>query len=178
MSVKVLANLSVSIECLGLCVVLAILPAREGLCPIILGVEDGTVADLVHIFNERFKAYCAPHSTLPPGSVILIGSLVHLQARGLEDYCDAVVGAVFGLTGRVGPNADVVPFVPVPLHRIGCGSTIRDIYDFDGWLATSPAGRLYAGLRSNRVLESRPRGGSFGVHFGTANCDANPGTKK
>lgn len=113
----------------------AILPAKEGLCPIIVRVEDGTMADLLSVFYERFKAFVSPHGTLPPGSVILIGSLSHLVAKGLEDYCECVASAAYGLTGKVGRNVEVVPLVPIPLHGMGGGSVVRDLFDFDGWLA-------------------------------------------
>ena len=52
----------------------AALPMKDGLCPIVIRVEDGTMQDLTGVFLDRFKAYVSPHGALPPGSVIVMGS--------------------------------------------------------------------------------------------------------
>ena len=115
----------------------AVLPAAGALCPIIMRVEDGTISEIVDVFMDRLKAFCSPHGSLPPGSVILLGSLSHLRARGVADYAESLVGAAHRLGSKTGSNVDVVPLVFVPMQGIADGCVIRDLFDLDGWLASA-----------------------------------------
>ncbi len=52
---------------------------------------------------------------------MLVGSLSHLGARGLDSYAGELCGTISSLIGKVGPAVEVVPFVPVPVAGIGGG---------------------------------------------------------
>ena len=114
-------------------------PAANGDCLTILRVEDGLLPEIENAFSERFRAYLAPHGVLPSGSVIMIGSLSHLHARGVADYAEAVVGVTNTLLAKAGNGVDVVPLIPIPLGGIEKVATIRSLLDFDSWLATASA---------------------------------------
>ena len=113
------------------------LPAKEGLCPIVIRVEDGTLQDLCEVFLDRFRAFTLPNGAFPPGSVIALGSLTHLRARGLEDYTESWVSSAFRLGAKVGQNVETIPLVCIPLHSIADRGLIRDLFDFDCWLAAT-----------------------------------------
>jgi len=112
----------------------ALVPASEGLCPIVIRVEDGYVDELTDVLLDRFKAYSKPHGSLPQGSVILIGSLTHIRVRGLADYAEAVVNSGHRLGARMGANVDIVPLPPVPLGGVIGAAAVRSLFDFDTWL--------------------------------------------
>jgi hypothetical protein len=111
-----------------------ILPARDGHCPLIIRVEDGTLQEIGEVFFERLKAYSAPHGSLPPGSVVALGSMTHLQTRGLADYTDAFVSVSGQIANRMGQNIEVIPLVFVPLHGSNSPSLVRSLFDLDAWL--------------------------------------------
>jgi uncharacterized membrane protein YgcG len=112
----------------------AVLPAQDGLCPIIIRVEDATLPDLCEVYLDRFRAHSAPHGALPPGSVIAIGSLTHMQVRGVADYAESFVSANFRLSEKVGPSVDIAPLIWLPLNGVNNPGLIRDMFDFDCWL--------------------------------------------
>ena len=138
----------------------AILPMLDGLCPIVIRVEDGTMADLAGVFLERFSAYTSPHGALSPGSVVLMGSLTHLLSKGLADYTDNFVSAAFRLGGRVGQSVEILPLVPIPLHGIDSTDDIRTLLDLDAWIAavSQPVGSTLPGARSAfwKIVMSNP----------------------
>jgi hypothetical protein len=55
-----------------------ILPTVDGNCIVIIRVEDGTLIELATVFCDFFAKFLVPSVGLPPGSVIMIGSLSHL----------------------------------------------------------------------------------------------------
>ena len=63
-----------------------LLLASEGDCVIVIQVEDGNLSELETVLLDRLKAYTRPHGTLPAGSIVVLGSLSHLCAKGLGDY--------------------------------------------------------------------------------------------
>ena len=114
----------------------AVLPSEGGLCPVIVRVEDGTLGEIADAFLDRFNKFVSPHGNLPPGSVILIGSISHMRAVGVGEYCEALVGVSHRLGTRVGRNVDIVPLVGIPLHGVGEVHVLRDLLDLDAWLAS------------------------------------------
>ena len=117
----------------------AVLPALNGDCVITVRVEDGLLNELEEAFIDRFRAYLHPHGALNPGSAILIGSISHLQARGLADYAEKLVDSLTGLHSRAGQGVRVAPLVPIPLQGIEKASVVRALADLDGWHASMPA---------------------------------------
>jgi hypothetical protein len=59
--------------------------------------------------SDRLRAYLAPHGSLPPGSVVLLGSVSHLRARGLANYAESLVTTAGNILGRAGQGVDVIP---------------------------------------------------------------------
>jgi hypothetical protein len=118
----------------------SVLPAAEGDCVVILRVEDALLGELVEAFADRFKCRLFPHGSLPPGSVILIGSLSHLQARGLADYAEEMVNATNSLINRFGAKVEVIPLVNVPLSGLDNAAVVRSLFDYNSWLTTAALG--------------------------------------
>jgi hypothetical protein len=114
-----------------------ILPAKEGNCAIIVRVEDGLLSDLENILLERFNEYLPPHGQLVPGSVILIGSLAHLQARGLADYATGLASTIENILASAVDGVRVLPQVNVPLNRVENAAVVRGMMDLDGWLSVA-----------------------------------------
>ena len=118
----------------------AVVPAAGGDCLLVVRVEDGTLAELESVFLDRLRAFLKPHGSLPPGSVVLIGSLSHLRACGLQDYADSLVKTYVSLVSKVGPGVDVIPLVAVPLHGLESGAIVRSLMDLDSWLLAVQGG--------------------------------------
>jgi len=110
-----------------------LLPAADGDCAIVIRVEDGSLSDLESVLLDRLRAYVKPHGNLPRGSVILLGSLSHLAARGLGDYAENFVAAASSIRGRLG-GVEIVPLPPIPLQGVGEPHVVRALLDFDSWL--------------------------------------------
>jgi hypothetical protein len=68
---------------------------------VIIKVEDSELYELAEVFSDRFKAFSKPHSNLPLGSVILLGSMSHLAKNGLNYYAPKLVETMTRLAGRV-----------------------------------------------------------------------------
>ena len=117
----------------------AILPAENDECVVIIRVEDGLLSELENAFTDRFKAHLHPHGRLSSGSLILVGSLAHLQARGLADYAECLVSTLASLKSRAGPGVKSAPLVNIPLQGIEKRATIRALFDLDCWLVNMPA---------------------------------------
>jgi len=118
----------------------AVLPAVDGDCVVVIRVEDATLSDLETVFSERFQAFLRPYGNLTPGSVILIGSLSHLRACGLQDYTESLVKAFVSLSSKVGQGVEVVPLVGIPMHGIEPASLVRSLMDLDSWLMAVQGG--------------------------------------
>jgi len=128
-----------------------IAPTDDGKCLVIVRVEDGSLSEIESALTDRFKAYVKPHGSLPAGSVVVIGSLSHLRARGVADYAEAFVGVSASLRNKLGASIEILPAVPIPLHGIDSPALLRALLDFDSWLA---AGRHPSGvtLQSTRAV--------------------------
>ena len=146
------------------------LPAHFGTnCVGIIRVEDGTLSEIHSLFRDIFRGYIRPAGTLPPGSIILIGSVSHLAQTGLQQYAEDLTRTLSILGSEVGPGVTTAPYVPVPLGGLVAEDLIRDLMDFDTWLLGSGLGDLQTlpatrdrfwetvGNVSNVVVEGGPR---------------------
>ncbi len=98
-----------------------ILPAKNKKCVAIVHVEDGLLSEIENSFVDIFAEFCAPTGCLPVGSVVLLGSMSHLGARGLDSYAGDLVGSMSSVSARVGHGVEVVPLCPVPIGGLGGG---------------------------------------------------------
>jgi hypothetical protein len=142
-----------------------ILPTEDGNCITIVRVEDGTLNELATVFCDLFAKFLVPAVGLPPGSVILIGSLSHLGRRGLANYAEELVRTIGTLTPRVGAAVEIVPLVFVPLGGISSPGTVRDAFDLDSWILGSGRGEaaVLGGARGCLWDTIRGQGGGGGV---------------
>jgi hypothetical protein len=126
-----------------------ILPAKNKRCVVVVRVEDGLLSEIENSFVDLFADFCSPTGRLPVGSVVLLGSMSHLGARGLDSYAGDIVGCMSSVGAKVGHGVEVVPLCPVPIGGLGRGGLIRDIFDHDSWLHCSTTGAidLLAGAR-------------------------------
>jgi hypothetical protein len=81
---------------------LPVLPASDGNCAVVVRVEGGRLFELEKTFKEIFAEYTAPHGRLPAGSVVLVRSLSHLAAYGLDSYAADLVRTLQSLPAAVG----------------------------------------------------------------------------
>jgi hypothetical protein len=118
----------------------ALLPTDDGRCLVVVRVEDGALSELVSVFCDIFARNVSPAGSLPPGSVVLLGSLSHLSMRGLCNYTEELVRNIGSLAARVGTGVEVVPLVFTFLGGVGDPGVVRDAYDLDAWIMSSPLG--------------------------------------
>jgi hypothetical protein len=71
-----------------------ILPARDSKCVVIVRVEDGLLSEIEGAFCDLFAEFLTPNGGLPRGSLILVGSVSHLGARGLDSYASELCGTI------------------------------------------------------------------------------------
>ncbi len=118
---------------------------------------------------ERFKNYSKPHGVLPPGSVILVGSMAHLSRSGLNSYVPMLVETLTRIAGKMGPGISVVPYIPVPIGGVGSETLVRDMIDLDCWILSTGAGHNSCLPDSRemfwRLVLDPARGGEEGVYI-------------
>ncbi len=111
----------------------AILPTDDASCPAILRVEGGSL-------NEIGSFFCTTlgELALPPGSIILLGSLTNLMTEGLPMYIERAVNEVQRFNSMFQGTVTVLPFAPPPLCGISDPETIRSLFDLSLWLDSTP----------------------------------------
>jgi hypothetical protein len=147
-----------------------ILPAELGKdCVGIVRVEDGKLSEILELFRDIFREYIKPAGQLPPGSVVMIGSLSHLSLYGLQHYTEELVRTMAILGSEIGVGSMVIPYVPIPLAGISADDVIRELLDFDCWLSGSGLGDVVclpetrelfwelAGTNSSTLLDAGSR---------------------
>jgi len=118
-----------------------VLPAALGKeCVSIIRVEDGKLSEILELFRDIFREHIRPVGQLPPGSVVLLGSLSHLSMYGLQHYTDELVRTMTILGSEIGVGTTIIPYVPIPLAGVGADDVIRELLDFDCWLGGSGLG--------------------------------------
>jgi len=115
-------------------------PVGDGRCVVIMRVEDCELKELEDVLYDRFKNYSKPHGVLPPGSVILVGSMAHLSRSGLNAYAPMLVETLTRIAGKMGPGISVMPYIPVPIGGVGSDTLVRDMIDLDCWILSTGAG--------------------------------------
>ena len=138
-----------------------IVPTDDGKCLVIIRVEDGNLSEIETVLTDRFKAYIKPHGSLPTSSVVMIGSLSHLRARGVADYAESFVGVSASLRNKLSASIEILPSVPIPLHGIDSPALLRALLDFDSWLAAGrqPSGMTLQSTRAAFWQAVRAQGG-------------------
>jgi hypothetical protein len=87
----------------------AALPAKAGhLCPAIIRVEDGTLADIWACFQKSIGK-----TKLPVGSVIVLSSLSHLVRVGTAAYAADLQAALTNIEREYGNRVKAVHGLPV-----------------------------------------------------------------
>jgi hypothetical protein len=115
-----------------------VLPASDSNCAVVVRVEGGRLFELEKTFKEIFVDYTAPRGRLPAGSVVLVGSLSHLAAFGLDSYATDLVKTLQSMAMAVGRGVDVIPNVSVPLGGVSSAATVRAMFDLDAWILRGP----------------------------------------
>jgi hypothetical protein len=90
-------------------------------------LEDATLSDLSAIAIEILGK-----STIPPGSVILLGSASHLFKVGTGMYAADWVAEVHRLELRF-KNVNICPHAPI-LRELSPGSLVQDLETLSVWL--------------------------------------------
>jgi hypothetical protein len=75
----------------------------------LLGWERN-LGEIATVFYDLFAKFLSPGGALPPGSVIMIGNLLHLGRWGLN-YIKGLVRTIGSLSLRVGLAVEIVPLV-------------------------------------------------------------------
>jgi hypothetical protein len=107
---------------------------------VVVRVEDGILSELASVFSDVFAGFLSPVGSLPLGSVVLLGSLSHLSKWGISNYTEDLVRNIGSLSMRTGAGVQVVSLVLVPLGEIGDPGAVREAYDLNYWIMSSPLG--------------------------------------
>jgi hypothetical protein len=107
-----------------------------GKCLKIIRIENGKLSELVRKFIETTGG------GLPPGSVVLLGSLAELGATGIEAYANEVCRARSALLAGRGRDLIVVPFLPLPLDGHCSPGLSRDSVELISWFQAQLDGCL------------------------------------
>jgi hypothetical protein len=111
----------------------AILPTEDASFPAILRVEGGSLNEIGSFFCSNLG-----DSALPPGSIILLGSLTNLMSEGLAKYVERTVNEVRRFNSMFKGSVTVMPFAPPPLCGISDPETVRSLFDLSLWLDSTP----------------------------------------
>ncbi len=80
----------------------------EGRCLSIMRLESGSMDELVDLFLKTLR-----NTTVPSGTVVLIGSISHLAWVGVHGYSSACINAKRSVSGAI-KGFLVIPFIPPP----------------------------------------------------------------
>jgi hypothetical protein len=98
-----------------------ILPAKDNKCVVVVRVEDGLLSEIENSFKDIFAEFVRPNGFLPTGSVVLLGSVSHMGAKGIDAYAGSLVSCMSSLGALVGAGTEIIPTVPVPISGIRGG---------------------------------------------------------
>ncbi len=102
-----------------ICIVLAdqnfppTLPTAEGLCTVILRIEDPILGELPDLLTEYFGRGRA--SVIPENSLVLFGSVAHLAQRGLSNYVEELVRTAASISAITNGRANISHYIYTPL---------------------------------------------------------------
>jgi hypothetical protein len=86
----------------------AVLPSVEGRCLSIMRLESGSMDELVDLFLKTSR-----NTTVPSGTVVLIGSISHLARVGVHGYSSACINSKRRISGSI-KGSVVIPFIHPP----------------------------------------------------------------
>jgi hypothetical protein len=107
----------------------ALLPSKEGLCPIIMRVDGGLLREIGTTFLSQLSGY-----TVPEGSVIVIGSVTHLMEEGRVGYSKGLVTEYIRLSKFFKNTVYIVPFLPPPTGGTNDPELVRAMLDILSWI--------------------------------------------
>ena len=106
------------------------------------------------------------NTTVPEGTVVLIGSISHLAKVGVHGYTSACINAKRRVSGAI-KGSVTIPFIPPPLGGCNDPEVIRSIVDTCIWLGSIPGYTLSETCEAivNMVMEDPDSvmGGEGGV---------------
>jgi hypothetical protein len=92
-------------------------------------MELGTIEELGNLLLSLF-------SSLPQGTIILLGSLSQLRLGGLQAYTAACVKLGKKLGAKYGEAIQTLPFIPPPMGGTSNSNLVRYIADGSAWMGT------------------------------------------
>jgi hypothetical protein len=109
------------------------LPARDQKdCIRVCRVEDGYLREIVGEFVSGVGK-----RRLVPGSVVLLGSLTHLERDGTAKYAEEWKQCRNWIQSDLG-GIMVLPLIPMPMEDISDRATIRSLIEFLSWFDCLP----------------------------------------
>jgi hypothetical protein len=106
-----------------------VLPNISGKCLSIVRLEQGKIDELGDLLLKIL-----PKGGLPRGTIVVVGSLSHLQKENVSGYATACVKIVKRFDGFFKKDVRTVPFVPPPMGGCDNPRMAKDISDLCGWL--------------------------------------------
>jgi hypothetical protein len=107
----------------------AVLPVdSHDQCFKIIRVESGSLKVLVDTLLDHVG-----NRVIPPGSLVLIGSLSHLANVGLSAYVYDLLDSVSTITSKLGREVRVSPLPPMMMSGIDSGQVIREVFELATW---------------------------------------------
>jgi hypothetical protein len=111
----------------------------------IIRVEDANLRELRKVVKDIFARFTSYQGMqrLPPGSVLLTGSLWYLAEVGVHQYAEELVSHLAALRVDFGNEIAVVPAVFTPIIGIHSQTLVQDLYDLDSWICASGLGQAH-----------------------------------
>jgi hypothetical protein len=107
----------------------AVLPVSSGdQCIKVLRIENGSVPALV----EYLLGFVG-NRRMPPGSIILIGSVAHLADVGISAYISDIIEASTQLRSALGRDVKVGVLPPLLLTGIDSAQVLSEIFELAAW---------------------------------------------
>ena len=127
-------------------------------CIRVIRVEDGYLREITGEFITTIGK-----KGLTPGSVVLLGSLTHLERDGTGKYAEEWKRCRNWIQTDLG-GIMVLPLIPMPMENITDRATVRSILEFFSWFEDLPETevRLLSETRKEFVSHFLPRNGPGG----------------
>ncbi len=143
------------------------LPVTEGICTVVLRIEDALLSELPDLLAEYFGR--GKSCAVPENSAIVFGSISHLAHRGLTNYIEEITRTASTLIGATGGRVNISHYTYTPLGGITDPCLVRDLLDLDSWLSLDHNSnrslpRARAALWQTILEQNEPKS--------TSSCDA------
>jgi hypothetical protein len=114
-------------------------------CVAIIRVEDGSLRELRKVVKDIFSKFTSYQGgqRLPPGSVLMTGSLAYLAEVGVHQYAEELVSHLAALRVDFGNEVAVIPAVFTPIIGIHSQTLVQDLFDLDTWICASGLGQAH-----------------------------------